>query len=218
MIKVDLHTHSSASPDGGLTQQDYMQLIGDNVLDYVAITDHNAVHFALELQAALGDKIIVGEEVMSDEGEIVGLFLRSEVRAGMPLRATAEAIKAQGGLVYIPHPFETVRKGVSEKSLDAIADLVDIVEVYNGRAVVQNRGPQAAVWARLHQKATAASSDAHGSKGVGTAYTTIKQAPTASNLVSELQTGHMTMHRPPLRSLLYPKVHRLRKKVGRNHG
>lgn len=215
MIKIDLHTHSSASPDGGLSQQEYMQLIGDNTLDYVAITDHNAVHFAQDLHSALGDKIIVGEEIMTDNGELVGLFLKSEVRPGMPVRATAEAIKAQGGLVYVPHPFETIRKGISAKALDSIADLVDIVEVYNGRAVVQNRGPQAAVWARLHQKATAASSDAHGIKGVGTAYTTIKEVPSAQNLIALLHTGHLSMKRPPLRSLLYPKVHRLRKKVSR---
>lgn len=213
MLKIDLHTHSTTSPDGGISQQEYMQLIGDNVLDYIAITDHNTIGLAEELHQILGNKIIVGEEIMTSEGELIGLFLHHKIKPGLSARATAESIKAQGGLVYVPHPLETVRKGLNQKSLDDIAAFVDIVEVYNGRAVVQNRGPEATVWARLQHKATAASSDAHGLKGVGTAYTTVKVAPTARNLARQLHTGHMNMKRPPLVSLLHPKLHRLRKKA-----
>jgi len=211
MFRVDLHTHSDASPDGGITEAEYMQLVGEDTLDYIAVTDHDTIHMAQHLHKTLGEKIIIGEEITTREGEIIGLYLKEEVPAGLTAEETAKRIKKQGGLVYIPHPFETVRKGITEQTLDEIKDLVDIVEVYNGRAVMQNKGPKATVWARLNHKVTAASSDAHGMKGVGTAYTTLKEPPTKNILVAQLATGHMNMKRPPIHTLLYPKRNRLKR-------
>jgi predicted metal-dependent phosphoesterase TrpH len=166
---------------------------------------------AVELQKTLGEKIIVGEEIMTSEGELIGLFLTKIVNAGMTAEATAKAIKAQNGLVYVPHPFETVRKGVSLETLDQIADLVDIMEVNNGRALLQNHGPAAAKWARLSNTAGVASSDAHGYKGLGTTYTILKELPSCENLMSLLPMARMIASRPPLKTLLYPKANRLRK-------
>lgn len=215
MFKVDLHTHSVASPDGGITREQYLKLLEDKTLDYIAVTDHDTIDFALKLQADVGERIIVGQEVTTTQGELIGLFLTKKVTPRRSLLETAQAIKDQGGLVYVPHPFETVRKGVKEIDLDTIADFVDIVEVYNGRAVAQNKGPQATVWARLQQKATAASSDAHGVKGVGTAYSVIEKPASAHSLAPQLNTAHKQMSRPPMHTLLYPKLHRLRRKLGK---
>lgn len=211
MIKIDLHTHSTASPDGGITADQYRQLLQDGVLDCIAITDHNTITLAQQLHKELGEKIIVGEEIMTTQGEIIGLFLDKAIPAGLPLAESIKAINDQGGIVYLPHPFETIRKGIQKSDTEAVAKNIDIVEVYNGRAVAQNKGPEATVWARLHQKPGAASSDAHGMKGVGTAYTTIEKMPTVENLTKQLQTAHMNMERPPVHSLLYPKLHRVRK-------
>lgn len=215
MYKVDLHTHSTASPDGGITAEQYQQLLADNTLDCIAITDHNTIDLAAHLHKQLGNAIIVGEEIDTRQGEIIGLFLKETVPAGLDLADAIAAIKVQGGLVYLPHPFETVRKGISKQNLEPVAGLVDIVEVYNGRAVAQNKGPEATVWARLQQKPGAASSDAHGVKGVGTAFTTLSEPPTAKNLLKLLPTAHLTMKRPPIHSLLYPKLHRLRRRLKR---
>lgn len=216
MLKIDLHTHSIQSPDGGISEEQYIELLGNGTLDYVAITDHDTTHAARRLHKTLGEKIIVGQEITTREGELIGLFLDKDVAPGQSLIDTAQAIKKQGGLVYVPHPFETLRKGVTQISLDSIAELVDIVEVYNGRAIAQNKGPEASVWARLHHKVTAASSDAHGLRGVGTAYSIVSEKPTAQNLVALLQLGHLHMERPPMHTLLYPKLHRLRKKLSRS--
>lgn len=213
MIKVDLHTHSAASPDGGITAEQYRQLLGDGLLDCIAITDHNTVDLALQLHQELGDKIIVGEEIDTQQGEIVGLFLSQTIPGGLSLTEAIQRIRAQGGLVYLPHPFETVRKGVSKANLEKLVDQIDIVEVYNGRAVAQNKGPEATVWARLHQKPAAASSDAHGLKGTGTAYTLMAEIPSAQTLISLVERGHLSMERPPIHSLLYPKWHRLRSRL-----
>lgn len=215
MYKVDLHTHSTHSDDGGITQEEYMALLEDGTLDYVAITDHNSVDFAVHMQKLLGKKVIVGEEIMTAEGEIIGLFLKEPIRPGMSAKETMQAIRKQKGIVYIPHPLETVRAGVSKEVLEACVDLIDIVESYNGRAVFQNKGPETTTWARLNQKPVAAASDAHGRKGIGTAFTVIKSPPTRDNLAEEVHIGHLTMHRPPLRTLLYPKKNRLLRKLGR---
>lgn len=213
--RIDLHTHSTASPDGGITAEQYRQILGEGTLDCMAITDHNTIDLALQLHQELGEKIIVGEEIDTKQGEIIGLFLRETIPGGLDLAEAIQRIRAQGGIVYLPHPFETVRKGVSKTSLENLINHIDIVEVYNGRAVAQNKGPEAAVWARLHHKPGAASSDAHGLKGTGTAYTIISDLPTPGTLIDLVNKGHCSMERPPIHSLFYPKWHRLRSRLGR---
>jgi predicted metal-dependent phosphoesterase TrpH len=213
MLKIDLHTHSVGSPDGGIKPEQYARILEDGTLDYVAVTDHDRIDIAEKIQDMLGDKVIIGQEITTVQGELIGLFLKKAVRPGQTALETAKAIKNQGGLVYVPHPFETVRKGLSKETLEALAAMIDIIEVHNGRAVFQNRGPEAATWARISSAPMAASSDAHGYKGLGTTYTLITDAPTAGNLPDQLMRARFTTNRPPLRTLLYPKLHRLRKKV-----
>jgi predicted metal-dependent phosphoesterase TrpH len=214
MIKLDLHTHSNASHDGGIRPQQYIQALENGQFDCIAITDHNTIATAVTLHKSLGGRIIVGEEISTTAGDIIGLFLSKAIPAGKSPLATARAIKSQGGLVYIPHPFETIRRGLSKQTLMEIAPVVDIVEVHNGRAVFQNRGPRAATWAKLEHKVMAASSDAHGYKGLGSTYTQINAMPTAKTLVGQLSKGRFITNRPPLRTLLYPKAHRLKKRLG----
>ena len=213
MIKIDLHTHSVGSPDGGITAEEYGRLLDDKVLDMIAVTDHDSIEQALVIQNKLGPRIIIGEEITSLEGEIIGLFLKQKVEPGLSALQTVQAIKSQGGLVYIPHPFETVRKGITQSVIDSISDEIDIVEVYNGRAVFQNKGPQALTWARLHNKIGAASSDAHGLKGVGTTYSSVESVPNKESFLEVLKTARLTTKRPPLLSLFYPKYNRFRDKI-----
>ncbi len=214
MYRIDLHTHSAASPDGGLTQAQYDRVLSSGLLDCCAVTDHNRIDTALALQHALGpSRIIVGEEIMTTLGEIIGLFLVKPVIAGQTPLETAQAIKDQGGIVYIPHPFETVRHGLPKKALDEIAELVDVIEVHNGRAWLQNRGPRAAAWAKLHQKLRAASSDAHGWRGLGSGITVLADIPTRQNFKKLVAKGHLLARPPHLRSLLYPKLHKISRKL-----
>lgn len=214
MYKVDLHTHSTASDDGGISDNQYRQLLDQDVLDYIAITDHNTIELAKELHKELGDRIIVGEEIMTTKGELVGLFLKDPIPAGLSPIETARAIHDQDGLVYLPHPFETVRHGLQVTDLAIIAQHIDIVEVHNGRAVFQDRSDQALAWAEKQQTAMAASSDAHGYKGVGHTYSLISDKPERTGLPNSLKKGRQVIARPPLTSLAYPKWHRLRRKLG----
>lgn len=212
-VKVDFHTHSALSPDGALTAQNYRRALERGRLDCIAVTDHNETDFALELHKAFGDRIIVGEEITALEGEIIGLFLAETIAPNQSVAETIEAIHAQGGLVYVPHPFETVRKGVAAPVLDAVAKQVDIVEVYNGRAVFQNRSDQASDWAVRHNVPAAAGSDAHGPAGWGRTYTELAAMPTRDTLIALLQDATYTRGFPGLRGIGYPKLNRLRKKL-----
>ncbi len=213
MYKVDLHTHSTASPDGGITADQYRRAIGTKLLDAIAITDHNRIDFALELQKKIGKAIIVGEEIMTTAGEIVGLFLREVIKPGLTPQETIKRIKEQGGIVYIPHPFETIRKGMHPAVLDELVDHVDIIEVCNGRAFFQNKSEQAVVWTRINGKIGAASSDAHGFQGLGSTYTSVAKLPTRETLLGLMDNGIPMTGRPSVRALLYPKLNRLRKKM-----
>jgi predicted metal-dependent phosphoesterase TrpH len=210
-LRADFHTHSVASPDGGLSDAHYERMLASGRLNFVAVTDHNTIDKALELHAIHGDKINVGEEITTTEGEIIGLFLSKAVPAGLTATETVEQIKSQGGVVYVPHPFETVRSGVSVEVLDRIAGQIDIVEVRNGRAVFQDKSKQAKAWAAKHQVAGAASSDAHGKAGWGRTYTLINDIPTAQNLVTLVKASEHQHSRPAFRGILYPKLNRIKK-------
>lgn len=215
MFKVDLHTHSSYSPDGGITPEQYQRALHSNLLDVIAVTDHNSIAMAQDLNKALGERIIIGEEIMTTHGEIIGLYLSELVPAGLSPHDTIKLIKDQNGIVYIPHPFETFRKGIDPGTLENIDDFVDIIEVCNGRAFMQNRSAQAVVWARLNGKVSAASSDAHGYKGLGRTFNDLPELPTRENLLQLLDRAVLRTGRPSVQSLLYPKFHRLKKRIGK---
>lgn len=217
MIKIDLHTHSKASKDGGITPEQYAKLLQDEVLDIIAITDHDRIDYAQDMQKALGtDKIIVGQEVTTTEGDIIGLYLNQPIPVGLTAKEACKLIHKQNGLVCIPHPFETLRKGVSHATLGTIAEHVDMIEGHNGRATFQNYSNEALMWADTQQKPAVASSDAHGLKGVGRTYTVLTKHPTSpTNLLTELSHATLIYKRSPLLTLLYPTINRMKKRLAR---
>lgn len=209
-MKIDLHTHSESSPDGGLTMEDFR----NSPLDQIAITDHNKIDFAVAAKKELGDRVIVGEEIMTTDGEIIGLFLSAKIEPGQTPLETVKAIRRQNAIVYIPHPFETVRSGISRVALDEIAKFVDIIEVANGRAYFQNRGDQARAWAAKNNTAMAASSDAHGRIGWGKTYCETHEKVVAKTIVEQISCAKLTDKKVDF-GVIYPKLNRLRKKVAK---
>ncbi len=214
-IKVDLHTHSIASPDGGLREADYRRMLDSGRLDIIAVTDHDTAEFALRLQEKLGNRIIVGEEIRTSHGEIIGLYLQKTIRAGLSPAETIAMIKGQGGLVYIPHPFETIRQGMQASALQAVAADVDIVEIHNGRAAFQNRSRVANDWAAVHDCAGGAGSDSHGRAGWGRTYTVLSEMPAVDTLVGLLKNAEHRSSFPGVPALMSPKLNRLKHSVRR---
>ena len=215
MYKLDLHCHSYGSHDGGLNLDDIRQALVSQKLDVIAITDHDTIEAAQQIKTELGDKIIIGQEITTSQGEIIGLYLSQAIQPQQSALETAKAIKEQGGLVYIPHPFDRRRRsGVSLDTLESIKPLVDIVETANGRDYFSHHAKQALAWSKQNQVARAQSSDAHGPIGWGKTYSIISQPPTSENLARQLQKASYNSGRVGLIGLLYPALNRWRNRHG----
>lgn len=211
--KIDLHSHSIISHDGGITAQDYERVLQSGKLDYIAVTDHNETRFARMLQNKLGDKIIIGEEIGTQQGEIIGLFLKETIPGGLSIEETVAQIKLQDGLVYIPHPFETFRKGVQEDSLQKIKKDIAIIEIFNGRGRFRGKPNLAAAFANENSLAKAASSDAHGVQGLGITYSWIDEKATKGSLVTLLKNPNLKTNYAPMYTFLFPLINRIKNKI-----
>ncbi len=162
MLRADLHCHTCYSPDSTSALKDIVRQCRKVGVDCLAVTDHNCLRGALELREMAPFLVIPGEEIKSSEGEIIGLFLKEEVRPGLSPQETAGRIKEQGGLVYIPHPFSWRASGLKTEALESILPSVDIVEVFNARNnIFRGANRKAEAFAREHSLPMAAGSDAH---------------------------------------------------------
>ncbi|HEV8601126.1 MAG TPA: PHP-associated domain-containing protein [Patescibacteria group bacterium] len=213
-FRLDLHTHSIISYDGGITLSQFRRIFSDGKISCAAITDHNEISFAQSLHSELGDKIIIGEEIKTKDGEIIGLFLTQRVEPNLTAEQTIEQIRSQNGLVYIPHPFEKTRSGISKTVLQRIASSIDIIEAFNARSREPWLASKTEEFARQHNVAQASSSDAHGLAGLGTALSLLSEMPTKQTLVALLRQAVLQKTRAPLWSLLDPTRNRIRRKLG----
>lgn len=213
MVKIDLHTHSIISPDGGISAEQYEKALDSGLLDCIAITDHNDTSFAVEMHKKLGDKIIVGEEIKTIDGEMIGLFLKETVKSYLSAKDTAQAIHDQDGLVCVPHPLETARKGISKFVLEELYKDIDLIELFNGRGRFRGRAKEATQIAEQFYIPGVANSDAHAAAGLGTAYTTVSQMPTRHTLKKLAAAASLQKEYAPLWTFLYPAFNRMKKRV-----
>lgn len=211
--KVDLHTHSIISHDGGLREEDYRKILDRGMLDYVAITDHNETGFAKRMYDKLGDKIIIGEEIKTRDGEIIGLFLQQTIPPGRSPQETIKLIRDQHGLVYIPHPFEIFRKGLQAVVLHSIATDIDIMEVFNARGFWRGKVKQAEAFAKKYNIPLSAASDAHGPEGVASAFSIISEIPTQKTLKQLIDKGSLQKKYAPPLSYLRPALNKVKKQL-----
>ena len=170
-VKIDLHMHSGYSPDSLMAPQKIVSRVCAVGLGCVAITDHNTIEGALEVKRIAPFHVIIGEEIKSRGGEIIGLYLQEPIPSGLTALETVSSIKDQGGLVSIPHPFDYFRRSViSEHALDEILPLVDIIESFNARNTFQKSNTRASELAADNNILTTAVSDAHTLIEIGRTY------------------------------------------------
>jgi hypothetical protein len=171
-ILADLHMHTSWSHDCSMEVDELLDHAEAEGLGAIAITDHNVLGGALEaMERARGRKLIVipGEEVKTGgQGEVIGLFLKEEIPRGMSFAETVDAIRAQGGLVYVPHPFDRLHSIPDAATLQRHLAEIDIFEVYNARLLFEGYNDEALRFARKYNLTAGAGSDAHVLQGVGT--------------------------------------------------
>ncbi len=171
LIDVDLHMHTDHSPDCATPVEVLLATAAERGLGAIAVTDHNEISGAFaarEQAAAAGVKVIVGEEVKTaGQGEVIGLFLERKIPRGMTLAETVAEIKRQGGLVYVPHPFDRLHAVPDYENLLPILGEVDAIEVFNPRVAIETFNEEAVRFAAKYNIAAGAGSDSHVPQGLG---------------------------------------------------
>ncbi|GAB4162362.1 MAG: PHP domain-containing protein [Candidatus Dojkabacteria bacterium] len=213
MFKLDMHMHSTLSYDGGITMQAIEKLFEQKTLDYIAISDHNEIAFAKEARAHFGTKVIVAEEIKTDVGDLIALFIEEKIPSGLSLPETLKLIKAQGGLSYIPHPFDKMRSGISKEALSQVLGQFDILEVFNARYILPGGNSRALEFANKHSLVSAVGSDAHRANELGRTFNLIYEAPTRANLLELLKTAKKVKQYVKPWHYLNPKYNMLLKYV-----
>jgi len=174
-LRVDMHLHTHRSFDSLNEYGAILAAARARGIDRLVITDHNDIRGALELRERAPEMVLVGEEVKTREGfDVIGIFLRERIPKGTPALETCMAIRAQGGIVYLPHPFD--RRGPARAGmLDRLAELVDVIEVHNPRCWPISRNARAAAWAEARGKLMGAGSDAHTIREIGRGFVEVPE-------------------------------------------
>jgi hypothetical protein len=203
-IVADLHMHTSWSHDCRIEVADLVDHAEAEGLGAIAVTDHNALGGALEARELARDRelvVIPGEEIKTDgQGEVIGLFLEAEIPRGLSFADTVAAIKEQGGVVYVPHPFDRLHSIPEPATLNRHLRDVDVLEVYNARLLFDGYNDEALRFASKYNLLMGAGSDAHVLQGVGTGAVRMRAFDGPEEFLLSLRTAQV-LRRP--KSLVY---------------
>ena len=171
-LKTVFHVHTDYSDDSDNSIEHLIESAEQSGVHCLAITDHDSIAGARALAKAAGTnlKVIVGEEISTAQGHLIGLFLTERIRPGMSVRDTAQAIKKQGGLVVVPHPFNVLFDCGLRRFVHQIVDLIDIVEVANAQNLLPFPNIRAARFARQHALPALVGVDTHHRGSLGACY------------------------------------------------
>ena len=203
LILADLHMHTEHSHDCAVPVPDLLDHAERIGLGAIAVTDHNVfsgAEEAVELARGRALTVIPGEEVKTDAGEVIGLFLSEEIPRGLPMGDTIAAIREQGGVVYLPHPFDRLHTIPDAGTLHRHLAEIDVFEVYNARLLFEGFNDEALRFARKYNLTMGAGSDAHVLQGVGTGLVRMRAFETPEEFLISLRSAEI-VKRP--KSLLY---------------
>jgi predicted metal-dependent phosphoesterase TrpH len=202
-VRVDCHLHTVRSGDAVTTLDQLAERVERTGLDVVCITDHHAIDAALDaLRLDLGVRVVVGEEIRTPLGEVIGLFLSERIPYVLPLAEVVGRIRAQGGLVYAPHPFDPIREGVREAALARLCEAgdLDVIEAFNAKIEDDAHNLAAHRVAERFGVPVAAGSDAHDPPGVGAAWVEMPDFDGPAQFLEALAEGRLVgEHRPHAR-------------------
>jgi predicted metal-dependent phosphoesterase TrpH len=203
-ILADLHMHTKWSHDCTIEPADLVEYADAIGLGAIAVTDHNSIGGALEVASLAAEReliVIPAEEIKTDgQGEVIGLFLEEEIPRGLSFGDTIGAIREQGGLVYVPHPFDRLHAIPEAETLHRHLADIDIFEVYNARLLFEAYNDEAVRFAAKYNLTVGAGSDAHVLQGVGTGTLRMLRFEGPEEFLISLRTAHV-LRRP--RSLVY---------------
>ncbi len=190
MLTVELHSHTHASGDCLMRPADILRTCARKGIHRLAVTDHNTITAAREMHRLAPELVIVGEEIMTTHGELLGYFLKEEIPAGLSPTETLARLRAQGAAISVSHPFDRLRKGAwREADLAAIIAHVDAIEVFNARCIFAEDNTRALAFAKAHGQPGTVGSDAHTHMELGQATISMERAATPAELIAGFANG-----------------------------
>ncbi len=168
--KVETHCHSQFSSDSMSKPEDLVKTARKRGLNKLVLTDHNTIRGALAAQKLDPELIIVGEEILTTEGEFLAFFVQEEIPRGLPPMQALARLKEQNAFISVSHPFDYLRKGWSKETLIKMLPDIDAIEIFNARSFTKGINQQAQEFAQEHGLAGTAGSDAHLLLEVGRTY------------------------------------------------
>lgn len=182
--------HTMYSMDSSMSLEQIIARCLETSINCVAITDHGTIAGAVKMQEIAPFTTIMGEEVLTASGDMIGLFLAEEIPNGLSAEETAIRIKDQGGLVCIPHPFTRLRSSaLTKKVVETILPYIDIIEVFNSRSFLLNNPYNLRVFAQTHGLYASAGSDAHTPGEIGNAYVEMPEFNGRDDFLQALSQG-----------------------------
>ncbi|HMB55085.1 MAG TPA: PHP domain-containing protein, partial [Thermoanaerobaculia bacterium] len=217
LIEVDLHMHTDHSPDCATPVEVLLETARDRGLGAIAVTDHNEVSGALEarrIAEEMGDiKVIVAEEVKTaEQGEVIGLFLEEKIPRGLTMAETIAEIRRQGGLVYVPHPFDRLHSVPDYVHLMDIVEEIDILEVFNPRVALTAFNEEAERFADKYRIVPGAGSDAHVAQALGSVRVRIHDFDGPAEFLEAMRDADITRKH---KNLVYVQALKLLQTTGR---
>lgn len=197
MFKADLHVHTGYSEDSTSPPEKVVEYCLKAGINCLAVTDHNTIAGALEVKRLAPFRVIISEEVLTTQGEIIGLFLTEEIPQRLSPEETVKRIKGQGGLVCIPHCCDRFRTGstLHRKALERIMPQIDLIEVFNARTMLLRDSRHALEIARKHDLPGTAGSDAHVVSEIGKSFVELPEFNNAEGFRQALRQGKIVAHR-----------------------
>jgi hypothetical protein len=196
LIDVDLHMHTDHSGDCETPVEVLLATAKEVGLGAIAVTDHNEISGALEAREkakAAGVKVIVGEEVKTaEQGEVIGLFIEEKIPRGLSMAETVAEIKRQGGLVYVPHPFDRMHAVPDYEHLPEILDDIDAIEVFNPRVAIGAFNEEAVRFAAKYRIVAGAGSDSHVAQGLGSVRIRMRDFDGPQEFLQSLRDAEIT--------------------------
>jgi len=196
LLKADLHMHSQYSMDCNMPLEKIIERCQGVGVNCIALCDHGTAEGALKLREIAPFRVIVAEEVLTPHGEIMGMFLEETIPSGLSVPEVISRIRAQGGLVCIPHPFDTFRhSALKSQVIEEIADQIDIFEVLNARGILGRDSARAEAFAAKHGLVRSAGSDAHTPREIGNAYVEMPEFEGRDDFLEALKKGKISGRR-----------------------